>query len=184
MIDKDYLKECVVLIYYGNTIPLGTGFFVLPEGYILTCDHILSDNNVNLYSTDIFIQWGNKPLLECEYDSILSNPDKNIAVLKAREGTKEFPFVPLGDCTKGHEIYSWGHQKQNSFIGYRMYGVASYIKKKKDMEGIEREECIGIEKTNIDEDSSGAPLYDEKSKYVNFRWLWYRKNFFLSEICL
>ncbi len=72
MITIDYLKTCVVLIYSGNKdykIRLGTGFFVLPEGYILTCYHVFSNNKVDINTTSIFIEWDNNHLIKCEYIS-------------------------------------------------------------------------------------------------------------------
>jgi S1-C subfamily serine protease len=69
----------------------GSGFLVSPDGYIVTNEHVVSDENAEY---TVFMNDGNKFIAKV----IKRNPDLDIAIIKI-EGLS-FPYLPFGNSEK------------------------------------------------------------------------------------
>ena len=114
------VEECTVKFIdrWGKTV--GSGFFVLPDGHILTCYHVIKDakNAANL----------KLEFRETEYRielvSASSRPEQDIAVVKVVVKPNEdrlFPFVELGSSKLEEEIQIFGY-RAGFADGYRLTG--------------------------------------------------------------
>lgn len=184
MFIEEYIKNCVVLVTYRieesanqyNIEPLGTGFFVLPDGYLITCYHIFEavSHSVLLLPTNSIIvntsvQIDNKNQFICEFIENLSNKNKDIAILKVKHNYNRFPYLPLSRLPEtSHRIismYSFGYQELKKWKGHPISGNISGTTGQAQ-EPYETDDSIFITDSNADKGSSGSPIIDTKNDRV------------------
>lgn len=74
---------------------MGSGFFVSPEGYLVTNRHVIEDAiDSTVYSVIVIVPGHEEPV---EAQIVGSDIQTDIAVLKADEIDEPFPYVTLGD---------------------------------------------------------------------------------------
>jgi hypothetical protein len=78
----------------------GTAFFVLPDGYGLTCHHVVFG------LPEIWVRFPDGSTRQAEYDSNHSNPEGDIAVLRVRGAAP--PGLQLGRCRPAQLVYGYG----------------------------------------------------------------------------
>lgn len=86
----------------------GTGFFILPTGYILTCHHVI----FGLQRLQVKIS--NGEVFQAEYLEKFSNPVADFAVLKLSNVT--VGAVQLGRIREGCEVYGYGFRPKEIYI--------------------------------------------------------------------
>jgi hypothetical protein len=105
---SESLRKAVVAILDDNGKVFGTGFFVTPDGYILTCYHVI-EKFLSAKKVDIRTAEGGK--LQATFEEDRSCPDKDIdfAILRV-DDSGHFSCLPLGsDFEVGDEWYSLGY---------------------------------------------------------------------------
>lgn len=91
---------CQILRDDGITLS-GTGFFILPAGYILTCHHVIFG------LTKLLVKTSNDQMLhQAEYLKDFSNPVADFAVLKLYDVS--IGALQLGRMREGCEVYGYG----------------------------------------------------------------------------
>ncbi|HTI10291.1 MAG TPA: trypsin-like peptidase domain-containing protein [Puia sp.] len=95
-------KAIVGIVGRNNSIP-GTGFFLGPDGYVITCYHVID----NL--TNIKIRINNQIDKEAVLDKEKSVKHCDIAVLKINEPSPDF-LNPALDYEDNEEVFSAGYQ--------------------------------------------------------------------------
>lgn len=154
---NEYIKACVVRILTPRT---GTGFCVLPGGYILTCHHVVTST------------WSRT--IELEYDghkyaativTELSNPNKDIAVLKLLDATAlSLSPVPLGKAEIDTDVRVFGYRKDFP-DGYQMTGQLRPGQVLPLTGEVYNFETYLPDQTNLD-GMSGSPVFDSQKKRV------------------
>jgi len=146
----------VIRILFPNKDKLkGTGFFCHPEGYILTCYHVIESYlNKNKTQVKIFYQ-GKK--YQAEIEKYFENLD--IALLKIKE-KGFFPYLPLDIYERWKirdEIFSFGYPKGYfEEPGNSATGVIEGITK---IYGVKVHGISDFAMENIKEGYSGAPVW-------------------------
>ncbi len=134
--------------------PLGTGFFVHSEGYILTCFHVIEPTIVSVEQSNICAYVGGVPLVVevCE-----CFPEKDIAILK----TESNPNIsaPLeGSWTLDDKVYMFGFQDNENFNGMSLVGKIAgpaYMGEAPDVRML-----IKICGIDIRQGMSGSPVFN------------------------
>ncbi len=159
---EEYIAKCVVKILKPRHRISGTGFWVLPDGYCLTCFHVIADKG--RIRSSIEIEYGGE-LLQAVFCPKLSNPDKDVVVLKvADESIQSVPYVPLGLAQTDTEVRSYGY-RHGWTEGYIITGVlrpGQFLGKVGEVYNLEthmpdRSSVIGM---------SGAPVFDPRRGVV------------------
>ena len=148
----------------------GTGFFCHPDGYILTCHHVIEPhlnagwngrNDVNVIYRDEEHQ-----ARICEEYSI---EDADIAVLKLVRPlpSSELKYLLLDTHKRwdvGDEIYSFGYPEGYfSKPGIPIYGS---VGGPTEVEGASVIQITGLNLSNVDHGYSGAPVLNLRNKKV------------------
>lgn len=167
-------SHCSVKIIIDNCLR-GTGFYVTPDGYILTCWHVLDPNFdtkyhmplIELEQLEIIIENNiseNKNRINAKFIPNYSSIKLDIAALKTDENIA--PIVPLGTFFRtGEAIYTFGFQNYNE--GYEGESVTgeiegSSIKTTNDI----RYSLIKVKFFEIQPGISGAPTWNESTQQV------------------
>lgn len=157
---ENYIEQCVVRIL--GECEEGTGFWVLPDGYCLTCFHIIVGER-GIPSSEVSIEYRGKPL-KAKYCSDLSNPDGDVAVLKvADEQIRPVDYVLLGLAEMDTEVRSYGYRKGSE--GYRMTGTlrpGQFFAKVGEVYNFE----TNMPGNSYVDGMSGAPVFDPKRGVV------------------
>jgi len=166
----DYIQKCVIKILrprnrFGGKPEheiQGTGFWILPDGYCLTCYHVIIQKGMTPNSVDI--EYDNK-LLKASLCPELSNPDGDIAILKVID--REFSPIyvaPLGSAETNAEVSSYGYRPGRFSEGYTMHG------KLRIGQSIANVGEVFNFETKLSDKSvkgmSGAPVYDRARRIV------------------
>lgn len=86
----------------------GTGFFILPTGYILTCHHVIFGLQ------RLLVKISNDQVFQAEYVVEFSNPVADFAVLRLSNITAG--AVQLGRIREGCEVYGYGFRPKEIYI--------------------------------------------------------------------
>jgi WD40 repeat protein len=127
---EKYTKDCVVEILSPNQ---GTGFWVLPDGYLLTCYHVLITKHKDLLGNDVVtehtkatIRYHGQDYL-AEIDPEHSKKELDIAALKVNAIEEKFHFVSLGDPELNAEVQVFGYRVGDNEMtfknGYHISGI-------------------------------------------------------------
>ncbi|MEA5480573.1 SUMF1/EgtB/PvdO family nonheme iron enzyme [Pseudanabaena galeata UHCC 0370] len=169
----EHLKKCVVKILAPKKFNakqrdvIGTGFWILPDGYLLTCYHVFKDGINKNSNTFVEIEYNGKPI-KASYKAELSNPEQDIAVLHVTDKTiQSVPFLLLAQNVEQEieqEVLIFGYRKDYD-SGYLLYGTLRRGQKLNEVG-----EVLNIE-TNMPDNSStqgmsGSPVYNEKKNVV------------------
>lgn len=160
----ELLRPVVVAILDHRGDVFGTGFFITPDGYILTCYHVIERY---LSGNTVIIKTHKGDELTAEFDEskscIQSDIDFAILKVKAEEGS-DYPYLPLGK--ESEEGDNWCTLGYNFPLTYGSdYGRGTIFSKspRLDYKGYNlRLEC----KLPIRGGSSGSPLVAMKSGSV------------------
>ena len=101
------LKPAVVFIHVIDPPQpdiAGTGFFIHPDGYILTAQHVVAK------AKKIFVRLSSGITKQAEAVGSLETADS--ALLRVSETTGSYPTIPLGDWTalrQGDEVLAFGY---------------------------------------------------------------------------
>ena len=98
--DLDNLRESMVKILGADGRTVGSGFIIRPDGYLITCHHVI-------YSLDqLTVKYDNKQF-SASWQPHLSDPEVDIAILKIDcQDAKAVPIIDPQDlvmlkcCTK------------------------------------------------------------------------------------
>ena len=173
MYDVEHLKKCVIKIlipkkFYNNQREIaGTGFWILPSGYFLTCHHVFEDCRKS--NSDIFVDIEyNDKILQARYQPKLSNPSQDIAIFYVSDNSiQPLPFLPLCedvDREIGEEVLVFGYRKDYTEgytvdgrlkVGQRLTHVGEVLNLKTSMPD-----------NSSTQGMSGAPVYDFKRVVV------------------
>lgn len=125
----EYITRCVVKIFAKSRyIPrlfrceqkiAGTGFWILPDGYIVTCHHVVVHKGQVPKSIEIEYR-GQR--LKGAYCPERSHPDADLAILQVKEEHLQPDYVLLGRAKADAEVRAYGYRYGFS-EGYRMTGV-------------------------------------------------------------
>lgn len=157
---EKYIKDCIVEILSPNK---GTGFWVLPDGHILTCYHILKTNwGIEKESSGAEVRYHGKNYFAV-LDKEHSKKELDIAVLIVKEIHEKIHFVPLGEADLNTEVHAFGYRV--GFNGYHISGIIRQGQETPDAGLVYNFE------TNQHNDSktdgmSGSPIYDINKKKV------------------
>ncbi|SRR6266568_3934265 len=159
--DFEYIQQCVVKILDLKRILLGTGFWVLPDGYCLTCFHIVADRKKIL--ENLWIEYKGE-IVQAVYEPSLSSPVNDIAVLKAQANNfGPVPIVPLGLARMNSEVQLFGY-REGFKEGFSITG------KLRPGQTLTVGKVYNLETSMPDGSSiggmSGAPVFDPVQKLV------------------
>ena len=150
------LEQYVLKILQPERRENGTGFFCHPDGYILTCYHVIEPHlNAGRNDVNVIYRYEEHQARICEEYSI---EDADIAVLKLVRPlpSSELKYLPLDTHKRwdvGDEIYSFGYPE-----GYS--GGATKV------EGASVIQITGLDLSNVDNGYSGAPVLNLRNKKV------------------
>jgi len=128
----------------GLPVPMGTGFFVSPDGFFVTAAHVVTEDNTpgGKPRTDIAAAWLQKergidhPSAMCQFPELdLVLGDYDFALLKldfAKNAKKEwlsghtsFPYITVSQrkLNEGERVYAFGYPLSRASIVHRSAGV-------------------------------------------------------------
>jgi hypothetical protein len=157
--DFENIQQCVVKILGHKRILLGTGFWVFPDGYCLTCFHIITDRKKIL--ENLWIEYRGETV-QAIYEKSLSSPGNDIAVLKAQANIfGPDSIVPLGLARMNSDVQLFGFREgfPNGFsvTGKLRPGQTLTVGKVYNLE-------TGLPDGSSIEGMSGAPVFDPVQK--------------------
>lgn len=143
----------------------GSGFLVSPDGYILTCYHVVADPEAD-YTVLI------SPTEKYEAQVLARDPLVDIAVLKINS-QKEFPFLEMGDSDKielGEQVLAIGNPL-GEFEDTISAGIISGLSRKITAYGnlpFKTTTLRGLIQTDaaINPGNSGGPLVNMEGKVI------------------
>ena len=143
----------------------GTGFFCHPDGYILTCYHVI-ENHLNAGKTDVnVIYQGERHRAKICKEYCIKDAD--IAVLKLFEPLPSLKYLPLDV----HDL--WGIKDEIYGFGYPIgyfkesgIGINGSVGGPTRHEGIGIVQIIGLNISNVNPGYSGAPVLNLKNEKV------------------
>ena len=159
----ELVADSVVEIHVDGQFS-GSGFFVLPDGILVTCAHVLNSD----HSTEDTHLGGGKIHVvhrgrryEAEVLEALSDAQADIAVLRAKTDTV-CPFSPLDPTLEPFDqFFGFGFQRYES--GYRGYPVKGTIsgrtQQRTEGDGAPQT-LIVLECPNMEAGQSGSPILD------------------------
>src|SRR6267154_1150506 len=98
------LENSVLKIVSRNGDSEGTGFFVDEYGHFLTCYHVIKKMLL-----EPFVEYKEKKH-PAHYIPLLSNPDKDIAVLKVE--IAKHAWLPVGEADLDREVGAFGFRRR------------------------------------------------------------------------
>jgi Trypsin-like peptidase domain len=158
----DAFQECVersvVQILESNFAIVGSGFFISPQGYLLTCYHVIKEQ----LGAPLTVRYQGNPI-RATYISTISDPSSDIAILKI-EGTS-VEWLPIGDAQMDTPVRIWGFRR--GFV--RGYQISGILRHGQVLPGL-RVRSYNLETSMPDSSSlsgtSGAPVYDPGLAWV------------------
>lgn len=146
---KSALQETIVKIDSQND--QGTGFFIRPDGYVLTCYHVIQDSPPD----SISITWGEKKIAELSI--VQTKQELDLALLKIINPTHSFPVPNIAqyecDISITTKFYTFGFSYQKfGFAGYPTDG--SIVGRTKYNTNV----LFVLKEADITSGISGAPL--------------------------
>ncbi len=141
-----------------------SGFIISPEGYVLTCNHVIKDPDAD-YTVIV------SPEEEYEAKVLAKDPLIDIAVLKIKG--KKFPFLELGDSSKvelGETVIAIGNPL-GEFDDTISSGIISGLSRRITAfsKGLSQTTSLkGLIQTDaaINPGNSGGPLVDMNGKVI------------------
>ncbi len=118
---EEHVAKCSVKLLGAKGKLLGSGFWVHPDGYGVTCYHVLT-GGARQPPESLTIEFDERRL-RARYEPSLSKPEHDIAVFKLLEGeATPVPFVRLGRAERPDmDVRVWGYREE--FVkGYRLNG--------------------------------------------------------------
>jgi WD40 repeat protein len=175
---EKYTKDCVVEISFSDSLEKGTGFWVLPDGHILTCYHVLITTRIegkSILSRKVEIE-NNEAQIKyhghvyiAELDRERSKKELDIAVLKVKEISEKIHFVPLGDPELNTEVQVFGYRvdgKSETFKnGYHISGTLRFGQVLNDGGLVYNLETNQPPNSTV-KGMSGSPVYDLNTSKV------------------
>lgn len=153
----------------------GSGFFISPDGLILTNRHVVSEENV-----DYLIVTANEK--EYEVEILAKDPINDIAILKVKcpfkskdkYCPKNFPFLELGDSNDlelGQTVIAVGNvlgQFSNTVSTGVISGLSRYITATSGLGPGQTQQLRGLIQTDaaVNPGNSGGPLVDIFDKVI------------------
>ncbi len=159
---EQYMKQYVVKILDARYRFLGTGFWVLPEGYCLTCFHVISNRGRILQAPRLEY---NNTIIQSTFEPEISNPSKDIAILRVTE--KDFPAVPtvhLGPARMDTTVRIYGY-REGFAGGYSLTGSLHPGQTLQSVGKVYNFQTIFPDQSSV-EGMSGAPVFDPKRNVV------------------
>ena len=120
MYDIDYVKNCVFKIYSADKF-IGTGFWVLPNGYFLTCAHIVFDKH-SMPKNIVQIIFNDEEF-DAYFKKDLSNIEEDIAVYHVPTAiSRNIPFLTISEADPLNlKCFAFGYRKGVPY-GYSITG--------------------------------------------------------------
>lgn len=159
---EQYMRQFLVKVLDAKGGLLGTGFWVLPEGYCLTCFHVIANRGKLLQSPRLEY---NNTIIQSTYESEISNPSKDIAVLRVTE--KDFqpvPTVHLGPARMDTTVRLYGY-REGFAEGYSITGSLHPGQTLQNVGKVYNFQTTFPDQSTIG-GMSGAPVFDPKRNMV------------------
>lgn len=110
MSHEEHVKKCSVKLLGARGKLLGSGFWVHPGGYGVTCYHVWADDT-GRSPESLTIEFGGRTL-RVRYEPTLSKPGYDIAVFKLLDvRVMPVPFARLGQAEPDRDVRVWGYRK-------------------------------------------------------------------------
>ncbi|RJQ13776.1 PDZ domain-containing protein [Candidatus Parcubacteria bacterium] len=144
----------------------GSGFFVSPDGLILTNKHVVADPDAE-YAITTTDHKRFKGLV------LARDPINDVAILKIQDANQQFPYLELGNSTDlelGQTVVAVGNalgEFQNTVSTGIVSGLSRYIMAQDSATGHEQK-LRGLIQTDaaINPGNSGGPLTDLEAKVI------------------
>ncbi len=154
------LKESTVFL--SSSSGVGTGFFVAPNGWIITCDHVvLESNNIN-------VSWLNgkgRQEFTAEVKVRLSDPF-DVALLKTKQVIPDHKCVYLDNTLPqtGDKLYAFGYPQEYG----NTYSGGESITAEYEGQSFQDERLVALKfrAGQIPEGCSGSPLLNLRTGKV------------------
>ena len=148
----------------------GTGFFCLPEGYILTCYHVIAPW---LSTPDEIKVVHLAQVLNTTLRLDFSQKDDDLAVLqvKASEKREDWPYLPLDTYWRvelGDRLQSFGFPQGKKWLGEGGISISAEVGglTLSTFEEVDVYPITGLNVSNVDGGYSGAPLINQITQKV------------------
>jgi len=135
----------------------GTGFLVHPDGYVLTCAHVVPSPGEDSASTIRLAAVGGRHEHAYPFSVVKHDPQVDLALLKLKERAEPWPVVNVAldaRIAPGQEIFAMGYPGGGELDG---------------VDGIVRGEADGgrfVTNAAIDRGSSGGPVFARDGRVV------------------
>ncbi|MBF0556318.1 MAG: trypsin-like peptidase domain-containing protein, partial [Nitrospirae bacterium] len=164
-IDDRQIGKYLIKILYPEDQVNGTGFMCHPDGYALTCYHVIKPHVLENYRLNIIYQ-------DVEYETEIclgySSEDADIAVIYVPNLPPDVNYLPLdvhGRFKINEELYSFGYPQNNYF---KKTGIPSSFSVSGSAR-IDNTACYlikGLSVENIGVGYSGSPVIHKESDKV------------------
>jgi serine protease Do len=145
----------------------GSGFIVSPDGYLITCRHVVADKEAD-YTVIL------EPKRKYPAKVLARDPINDLAVLKIKnKKNKAFPFLQLGDSSKielGEEVVAVGNAlgEFNDTLSSGIISGLSRLIQASDGFNPETERLRGLIQTDaaVNPGNSGGPLVNMEGEVI------------------
>lgn len=164
--ERNLQPYLVKILHLDDQRVNGTGFFCLPDGYVLTCYHVIAPH-IEANKTGVVIIYQNETL-DAQICKDYCNVDADIAVIKLVEQEKIWPYMELDVYNRwslGDRVSSFGYPQDSSFRKAGIGITAKLVSATKD-ERTEVVQIVGGTLENVSPGFSGAPVLHQRTKKV------------------
>lgn len=173
---KDLYKKCapgVVLLVSIDANSLGSGSLVNNRGEIITNWHVIEGQETMLvwfHDDNISNIQELNPESYAEADVIASDPNRDLALLKLREGSKQPASLKLGRNSQlsiAEDVFAIGHPE--SYIWSFTYGVISQLRNNYQWsysKDVNLMADVIQTQTPTNPGNSGGPLFNDKGELI------------------
>jgi len=164
--ERNLQSHLVKILHPDNQGVNGTGLFCHPEGYVITCYHVIAPY-IQADRIDVAVDYQDETL-QAQILKDYCDVDSDIAVIKLVEQEKIWPYLDL-DVHKrwypGDTVSSFGYPQDSSFRKTGIGITAKLVSATRD-ERTEVVHIVGDTLENVTPGFSGAPVLHRRTKKV------------------
>jgi len=163
----EQVKKCVVLVTTKDAkgvVKTGTGFFISPSGYLLTCQHVVSGPEFRKDWTAFKIVTIQAPKSKREEAMVVESiGEYDVALLKVTGHSHYFLNLSLKKPRQGDEVYVLGYPLGGALGGDPTLtrGIVSAVRSGGDIIQID---------AAVNPGNSGGPVLDSTGQVVGIAW--------------